>query len=173
MFKGTSDLAENKLILLYIFRRINMPMNNSHITQIVLENNLINYFRLQQYISELVEGGFLNSSLENKKHNLTITSKGTDTLDFFLNRIPEKKKIIIDIYLENHIELIKKDIGVVSEYSVEENSSMLRLTLKNNETVLLEIKFPVESNSSAQEMSQYWKDNYNDIYETIMNMFIK
>jgi predicted transcriptional regulator len=173
MFKGTSDLAENKLLLLYIFQRVNMPMNNSHITQIVLENNLINYFGLQQYLSELVEAGFLKDNIKNKKHILSITSRGTDSLEFFHNRIPEKRKDVIDKYLDNHMELIKKDIGVVSEFDVEGNNSMLRLTLKNNETTLMELKFPVENNSAAQEISQHWKENYDEIYSKIMNIFIK
>lgn len=173
MFKGTSDLAENKLLLLYIFDKINMPMNNSHITHIVLENNLINYFGLQQYISELIESGFLYDNIENKKHMLSITNKGTDSLDFFATRIPEKRKDIIDKYLESHLDLIKKDIGVIAEYDIEGTTPMVRLALKSNDTTLMELKFPVENNSIAQEISQFWKDNYDEVYDKIINMFIK
>ena len=172
MFKGSSELAENKLLLLYIFHRINMPMTNSHVTQIVLENNLINYFGLQQYISELIDGGFLHDKVEYKKHMLSISTKGTDSLDFFINRIPDKKKETIDKYLETHIELIKMDIGVICEYDIEGNNSMVRLSLKNNDTTLMELKFPIESNAKAQEISQLWKENYNEIYEKIMGLFI-
>lgn len=171
MFKGTSDLAENKLLLLYIFHRINMPMNNSHITHIVLENNLINYFGLQQYISELVDSGFLSDTIENKKHLLNITSKGVDSLDFFIKRIPEKKKEVIDKYLETHLDLIKKDISVISEYDIKGNAFMVRLALKSEDTTLIELKFPVENNSKAQEVSHFWKENYEEIYKKIMNMF--
>lgn len=173
MYKGSSDLAENKLLLLYIFSRINMPMSNTHITHIVLENNLINYFNLQQYLSELVESGFLNDKLESKKHMLSLTAKGSDSLDFFMTRIPEKKKEVIDNYLLEHIDLIKKDIEVGSEYDIQGNDPMVRLTLKNNSATLMELRLPVESNASAQEISQFWKENYNDIYKKIMSMFLK
>lgn len=173
MFKGTSDLAENKLLLLYIFNSVNMPMSNSHITHIVLENNLINYFGLQQYISELVESGFLKDTMDNKKHMLSITERGRDSLDFFITRIPEKKKEIIDKYFETHIEYIKKDIGVVAEYDIEGHNHVVRLALKNNDTSLIELKLPVDSNAQAQEISHIWKNNYNDIYDKIIKLFIK
>lgn len=173
MFKGTSDMAENKLLLLYIFRRINMPMSNSHITQIVLENNLINYFGLQQFISELVSGGFLNDTQSNKKHLLSITDRGIDSLEFFITRIPDKKKEIIDKYLDEHIDLIKKDISVVSDYVLDSSDTMIRLALRSNDKILLEIKLPVESNANAQEIFQLWKDDYEEIYQKIMNLFIK
>lgn len=173
MFKGTSDLAENKLLLLYIFHRINMPMSNSHITQIILENNLINYFGLQQYISELVAAGFLNDTLHNKKHLLNLTERGTDTLNLFIGRIPDKKREVIDKYLDEHIDLIKKDISVVSDYEIENDSYMIRLALRSNEQTLMELKFPVENNANAQDISQHWKENYEELYQKIMKLFIK
>ena len=43
MFEDTLELAENKLLLLYIFDKIKIPITNNKITQIILENNFINY----------------------------------------------------------------------------------------------------------------------------------
>ena len=48
MFENTSELAENKLLLLYILKTIDEPISNAQLTDIVLENSLINYFTLQQ-----------------------------------------------------------------------------------------------------------------------------
>ena len=38
------ELAENKLILLYIVDKLNMPVSNLQLTKIVMENKLMNYF---------------------------------------------------------------------------------------------------------------------------------
>jgi predicted transcriptional regulator len=67
MFDDTQELAENKLLLLYIINKINIPISNAYITEIVLENNLLNYFHLQQYLSELVASEFLIQDKQNKK----------------------------------------------------------------------------------------------------------
>ena len=53
MYDSTLELAENKLLLLYIIKSIKYPISNTQLTDIVLENSFINYFMLQQYVSEL------------------------------------------------------------------------------------------------------------------------
>lgn len=53
MYDSTLELAENKL-LLYIIKSIKYPISNTQLTDIVLENSFINYFMLQQYVSELI-----------------------------------------------------------------------------------------------------------------------
>jgi predicted transcriptional regulator len=171
MFAGTTELAENKLLILYIFSRINMPMSNSHITQIILENNLLNYFGLQQYLSELIDSGLLFDSIDGKKHMLSLSEKGSNSLELFISRIPDKKKKIIDTYFIENIDLIKRDISVVSEYVLEGKKPMVRLALKSNTTTMIEIKIPAEDNSEVQEISQHWKENYEEIYAKIMNLF--
>lgn len=173
MFKGTTDLAENKLLLLYIFNRINRPMSNTHITQIVLENNLIHYFGLQQYISELVESDFLQDSLQGARHLLKITDRGKDTLQFFDKRIPDKKREVIEKYLDEHMDLIQKDISVSTDYELENGSNMVRLALRSNEHTLLELRFPSDNNANAQRISQHWKDHYEELYEKIMELFMQ
>ncbi|WDU82172.1 DUF4364 family protein [Caloramator sp. Dgby_cultured_2] len=90
MYRDTTELAENKLLILYILNKIDTPITNSSLTQIVLENNLINYFSLQQYISELIESGFIEINKEINKQLLRISLKGKRTLEFFIDRIPEK-----------------------------------------------------------------------------------
>ena len=173
MFAGTTELAENKLLLLYIFNRINMPMSNSHITQIVLENNLLNYFGLQQYLSELIDAGLLIESVDGKKHMLSLSEKGSNSLELFVSRIPEKKKSVVDTYFIENIDLIKKEISVFSEYILEGKQPMVHLALKSNSTTMIEIKIPAEDNSEVQEISQQWKENYEEIYAKIMNLFNK
>ena len=44
MFDDTSNLAENKLILLYIFDKVKLPISNVQLSEIVLENDIIDYF---------------------------------------------------------------------------------------------------------------------------------
>lgn len=69
MFEDSLELAENKLILIYIINKLKCPLTKNQLTQIILENNLMNYFILQQYICELVSSGIIKYS----KMILTIT----------------------------------------------------------------------------------------------------
>ena len=56
MFENSSEeLASHKLLILYILDKINMDLTNSQITQVVLETEMMNYFSLQQFLSQLME----------------------------------------------------------------------------------------------------------------------
>ena len=60
MYEESSlELAENKLLLLYILKTLRQPISNTQLTEIVLENSFINYFTLQQYVNELEEAQFI------------------------------------------------------------------------------------------------------------------
>ena len=53
MYENSLELAENKLLMLYILKSIKDPISNAQFTEIILENNFMNYFIFQQYLSEL------------------------------------------------------------------------------------------------------------------------
>ena len=83
MFENTAELAENKLLLLYILKSLKRPISNTQLTEIVLQNNLINYFTLQQYISELESSGFIQYEKVDEKMLLLLSKKGENVLSFF------------------------------------------------------------------------------------------
>jgi predicted transcriptional regulator len=174
MFKDTTELAENKLLLLYILNKINTPISNSHITQIVLENNLINYFSLQQYLSELIEKGFIEDFKEDKRHMLNITTQGKGVLEFFTSRIPDKKTDLIDSYLDVHIKKIKKEVEVISEYEIcGTNKFVVTLKLKDQDATLIELKIPASTNADAKNICSMWKENSDEMYKNIISLFNK
>lgn len=174
MSLDTSELAENKLLLLYILKKIDMPVTNAFITQIVLENNLINYFSLQQYLSELISSAMIKDSKDDRTHELSLTKLGNDTLTFFPERIPKKKKEIIDEYLEVHLIGIKNELEITGEYEpVSDNNFMVYLKLHGNKGPLIEIKLPASSNNEAKEICSNWKANSSSYYPIIIELLKK
>lgn len=171
MFQDTSELAENKLLLLYILSSIDMPVTNSHITQIVLENNLINYFALQQYLSELIASGFISDSIEGSKHSLKITDSGRETLEFFKNRISQAKKDAVDNYLEINLPEIRNELEIIAEYvPSKDNNFMVNLKLTGRKGPLIDINVPARTKKEAKEMCTHWKENSRELYCSIMEL---
>lgn len=171
MFNDIMELAENKLLLLYIFCKVNKPISNSGITQIVLENNLINYFSLQQFLSELIESGLINDTKKNKQHMLSITSKGKDALEFFYSRIPDKKRETIDNYINNNISSIKRDIEISADYEQNMDKYNVVLKLENGRETVIELKLSVDSDTKAKKICSMWKQNPQSFYSKIIGLF--
>ncbi|NYC93670.1 putative transcriptional regulator [Clostridium acetobutylicum] len=107
MFEDTLELAENKLLLLYILHKLEFPISKNQFTEIILENNFMNYFILQQYISELISSNFVKSEQKDNKHSVSITHSGTKVLNLFINRLSIDKKDLIDKYISSNLHNIK------------------------------------------------------------------
>lgn len=100
MFGDNFYLAESKLILLYIFSTVVEPLSNLEITEVILENNFMNYFSLQNYINDMLESGLLKHTADGDKKKIAVTEYGVHVLSLFQKRIQDVKKNSIDEYLK-------------------------------------------------------------------------
>lgn len=173
MFQDTFQLAENKLIMLYIINKIKFPLTKNQLTEIILENNLMNYFVLQQYISELISSDILKYIADDDKHRISITDKGIKVLSLFENRIKSDKILNIDEFLEHNIDSIKKEITITADYTIEpKNNYIVNLRAVENDRILIDLKVNVANNKQARELCAKWKNGSPEIYNKIINLLI-
>jgi len=171
MYENSAELAENKLLVLYVVKNLKFKLTNTKLTEIILENNFINYFTLQQYISELVASEFLNYDQINDKNLIYITDKGSNVLSFFINRITPLKKKIIDDYLLTMNDTIKNELSIHSDYTISsENNYLVHLKALENDNLLLELKVSVPTKKQASSLCQRWKENPSLIYNNVINL---
>lgn len=171
MEENTAELAENKLLLLYILKVLNRPISNTQLTEIVLENNFMNYFMLQQYISELDTSNFLTYEDINEKKLLKVTKKGENVLSFFKDRISPSKISILNSYIKENIDLIKKELSVQSDYTITKTDTFLvdLKALEDNQT-LMELKLSVPTKKQAASLCSRWQENPSAIYTNIISL---
>lgn len=172
MFNSTSELAEDKLLLLYLLEKIKLPISNNQITQIILENNLMNYFTLQQYITELTNTNFILVTEQDGKHRISISPEGSKVLSLFINRVSKNKLDNIDIYLNKQLDNIKKEITIYADYTIEGNNYIVNLKAMENNCILMDLKINVASNKQAKDLCSKWKQNSSELYNQLFNVLI-
>ena len=171
MYENSAELAENKLLVLYVIKSLRQAISKTQLTEIILENNFINYFTLQQYISELDTAEFVEYIEKNNKILITITSKGENVLSIFNDRISPIKRDIIDNYISKTIDNIKKELTIHSDYTIEKNNSFIvDLKALEDETLLIDLKISVPTKKQATSLCNRWKENPSDIYTKIVQV---
>lgn len=173
MYESSSELAENKLLMLYVLKSIKEPITNTQLTEIILENNFINYFTFQQYLSELEDSKFVEYYEANDKKLLRLTKEGDTVLSLFQDRISPSKISIINNYIKDKLELIKKELTIQSDYTISDKDSFLvDLKVIENQGLLMELKLSVPTKSQAVSICSKWKENPSEIYNNVINLLI-
>jgi len=170
---NTNDEAESKLLLLYIFNKFEVPITNNQITDFIMENDLLNYFVLQQFLSELVDTSLLEYSNNEEHYYYLITEKGIDTLNYFKDRLSENLLNKIDLSIEKRKKVLLKETQISANYKKKSKDDYLvELKVVENDITLIDLKLDVVSNKQAKLICDNWKNKAQDIYGEIIKLLI-
>ena len=166
--------AISKLILLYIIDKIEMSISNLQITRLVLGNDLINYFFLQQYLNELRNDNFLATEVVNKKNYYFITNAGKNTLKNLSHLIPDEIKNKIDHIIKISREKIKKETLITADFIPEsENKYSVVCAINEEDFNLIELKIAAGNKNEARIICENWKNYSQYIYPEIIESLTK
>lgn len=172
MNNNSNEIALNKLIVLLVLKEIDMPLTSGQITDIVLENNLINYFDLQQCLVELEEAKLI-VKFGNKEMYKT-TDMGMKTLELFKSRIDSKIKSTIQNYILLNKEKIRLETQVRSEIIKKGDTEyIVNLKVVEKDIELINLSINVVSSKQAKLICSNWENKYYQVYDQIMNLLIK
>jgi len=170
---NTEEIAQNKLLILYIIKHCPFSLTNSELTELVLKKNYINYFFLQQYIGEIIESELIETSVDAERKVYKLLPKGEVTLDLLHNKIPDpiKNELNSEFDLQKNKKI--KDTQVIGEYFPKDNNQYtVSLKLVENEEILFSLYLEVASVAQAELFCAKWKYSTETIYQDIINMFI-
>jgi predicted transcriptional regulator len=168
-----SNIAENKLLLLYVLDKMKLSLSSIQITQIVLENTTINYFTLQQYIDELTKNELITKNLSQGKAYFNITKRGKETLDLFISRLPENWSKDIDNYISKNRNSILDESHNIGSYRKKGDGEFeVQLKILENESELINLSLGVATHQQAEDIINNWKTNGEKIYASIIKSLI-
>jgi len=172
MFESTTELAQNKLILLYALKVLEIPIPNSEFIQFILENLSLNYFMIQQYLSELATASFIEICPIHDDHSgYVLTKLGEDTLVFFEDRIPEGiRQQLTENALTKKNERVKARQVTGHYYKKNDTEYIVTLKVVENETLLFSQTLNVVSQQQAKLICKNWHSESGSIYNQILTL---
>ena len=165
------SLTLYKLIVLYMLDKVAFPLNQSQISEFILDKGYTNYLTLQQVISELIETNLITAHTTLNRTQLTITKEGKDSLGYFEGRISDAiKSEILDFFKENSMEL-RNEVSVISNYYKTVNGEFEAvLSAKDRDTTLVEIKLSVPTPQIASAICDNWNKKNQEVYQMLTKM---
>ncbi|HEX3028152.1 MAG TPA: DUF4364 family protein [Clostridia bacterium] len=171
---STKELAENKLILLYVIDKLSLPVSNLQITKLILENKFMNYFLLQQFLNELCESNLLSYSEAEDKKFYKINDNGKQTLSYFINLIPFGIKNRIDNTINQIRKSIRNETLITADYTPEsETEFVVSCKINEDNFSLVDLNVTVGTKNDALTICENWKKHSQAIYSEIIDILIK
>lgn len=165
--------VKDKLTILYILRGIDKPILKSDVTEMMMENDLLNYFELQLFLTELEETNLLELTESDSNQYYMITEKGKGTLELFSDILVPTFTQDLDVIISNKLSSLKKFSEMSANYSkIGENDFQVNLTIKEDSRVVLDIDLNLISNEQARIVVENFKSNTDLIYKKILQVLL-
>ena len=153
--------------------QVDFPLTTAHISEFILDQGYTNYLTLQQALSELTETGLVNSQTTRNRTRLTNTKEGTETLQFFGNRISDAiREDIAKYFAENEITL-RSEVNIHADYYKSTSGEFeVRMIARDKETLLVDLTLSVPDKTMAQQMCDNWDRKNQEIYQYLMEKLL-
>lgn len=169
MFQSmTDDTAIQRLILLKLAASSMTRLTNTKISETAIESFGMNFFMIQQHLSELSDSGFLAISKFNSEVTYSITNTGLSILELFKDKLSDEISSLIESLFLNSEQQQEADasylLSETGEYSVnlhfmEKGLSVFRLTLS------------IPDEKQAKKICSAWKLESSNLFGKIMAIF--
>ncbi|MBO4937216.1 MAG: DUF4364 family protein [Clostridia bacterium] len=173
-----NDSTTNKLILLYVLDKMEIPLTENSILEICCSyNNWINYMDLKDILYQLLETKLVyRPNTQNNEERYNITYNGRTCLSQFYTRIPASMRDAISDFAKNKKMHYKRTQEYVGRYYKNIDGSYtvnLRIVEPHTTDSYFNLEFKVPTRASAINTCKKWRETAASVYEQIYSKLIE
>lgn len=168
------DKTTNKLVLLYVFDQMDIPMTSETLNDMCCsQNNWLSYLSLTEALPELVDTRFLVTISSNNTEYFKITQEGRDCINYFYIRIPASIRNQIGEYIKANRQKYKRKQEYFKDYFKNRDGSYtVSLKIVDPNCTRLEVKFNVSNRNEAIKIFEKWDSDASEVYSAIYKILI-
>ncbi len=160
-------IAQNKLLILYLLKTINIQLSELQILRIVTDNGWLNYFDLKECMFELIEGRLVEQRETPNGMFYAITELGQTTVFYLEKELLESQRKAVDAYCAANRDDLRLETELAADYiKIDEGEYKVMLKVLENQQPVFELNLITWSKSSAEAFIRKWKDVAPAIYKT-------
>lgn len=171
MFEDKERLAKNKLIILYVMKKVDCPLSNSQILRLLYDVEGFNYYYFQHVLSDLVEQKYIMNYQQEDEWLYEITEEGIRVYELTENVLPGITKYKIDTIIDSILKDVKNEMAVTAEYIPEgEKAYITKCKITEAHRSVFEINVFCGSQEEARKIADNWKTNAEKLYPQFIEM---
>lgn len=173
----TQDSTINKLILLFVFDKMETALTESTILDLCsYKNNWIDFTNCKQTLMDVVQNGFVYKSDSNVSGGdcfYDLTAEGRWCLKNFYTRIPSSvRQLISEDIKTKRIEYRRRQDYVATYAKCPDGSYDVILKIIEPTKTTLEVKFNVMTRNIAKYIEKTWQEKAPTVYGKIQDILV-
>ena len=168
------DSTVNKLILLFVFDKMEVPLSENTILDMCCSSNdWIAYMDCKPLLSQLIEASFIYEINTNGKVLYTITPEGRVCLAHFFVKIPTSTRESISQFVKNNRNKYRRKQECASDYYMNKDGTYtVNLKIIEPAQPILELKFVVPDRQTAKSIYKKWEEKAANVYATLYDLLV-
>lgn len=165
------ELAENKVLILYILSKINKPITNAELLTLIQSIIDMNYFYYQQFLTDLIENKYIIEFEQEKEKNYAITNSGRETIKLTIDMLAGWIKDKVDETLQKTLKKIEDTDAVYADFfPTKKDEFMICCGIKENNKKIFEVQIYSSGRDNSIKIMDNWKKNAGTLYPKIVEM---
>jgi len=169
-----ADEMAKKLILLFIFEKMEFPLTDESINEIIMRNpTWMTYMDFREALFGLIQSKFVYQMTMASETSFSITQDGRGALGHFFQKIPASiREEIIEFARDNRPKFKKRQEYTWDYFKNADGTYTVVLRIRDHVVGdnLLEIKFRTDTRAGAKLAANRWRENAASTYERFYNM---
>ena len=173
-----SDNTIDKLILLYVLDKMEIPLTENSILEICSsQNNWVNWMAGKDLLSQLIEAKFVykpNTENDESRYNITVSGRGC--LSQFYTKIPASlRDNIAKFAQENKLQFKRNQEYIAKSYKNEDGSYTVDLKILEPLTTesIFTLKVKTDTRHNATSACKKWRELAANVYEYVYSKIIE
>jgi len=165
------QMAQNKLIILYLFSKLKFRADQFQLMKINAENSLMNFFDLMECLFEMCESKLIEEIQTADSKYYTITKQGEQTLEIFKTELLMSTQKKIDAYCDEKLSELKLESETRGDFiKIRDDEYLITLKITENNSKVFEINLTVCSNRDANRIIENWQKNSLHTYQCVLEL---
>lgn len=162
-----------KLIVLYMLDRVSFPMTNDQLSEYILTKGYMDYFKLQQTLSDLSDTELIESETIRNNSYYTISQKGREVCHYFQSKISPEIRYDIKQYIKDNAYALREEVSVISNYyRTIEAEYVAECVVKERGSDLVKVAVRVSTEQQANDICDRWQEKSSEVYSFLINTLL-
>lgn len=169
------ETSVNKLIVLFVFDKMESALSSNTILDICSRNNSwLNQMDCLELLPRLLDDGFIcRVASPDEEPLFTITSDGRESLNNFYINIPKSVRDDISAYVKKNSGKLRNRQECKADYFQNvDGTYTVFLVIRAPVQPMLELKFVVPNKKTAQRIYKSWESKAPDLYSAIYDTLV-